>query len=173
MLRIEGFEGELYGSFQVCLSAGAILRRALQHPAPTMCAYEIPICPRGQVFVRNTSTISALAFAEVLALVIRSSPRNNNLKCRPLVYDAQYYVEIMGHNAESPEGIITTLKEKSAVFPANGYRSRPVRAENMGSVLCDTRGKLSPKAPHPICQRGPFQGARQLTALSSSNAVCV
>ena len=38
----------------------------------------------------------------------------------------------------------------------------------MGSVLCDTRGKLSRKAPHPICQ----WGARQLAAVLSSNAVC-
>ncbi len=93
-------------------------------------------------YFTSISTISTLSSLDVLALKMGSSPRNNLKRCSH-VYDAVRGNN--GNNAGSPEGT-TTLKEKSAVF-RDGYRSRPVRAENVGSVLCDTRGKLSPKPP--------------------------
>ena len=83
----------------------------------------------------------------------------------------------MEHNAGSPEGnsIVTTLKEKSGKFSATATDRGLFGLKNMGSVLCDTRGKLSPRIPppHPDLPKGTrFKGARQpVTALSSSNAV--
>jgi hypothetical protein len=145
----------LLGSFQVCLSVGAILRRVATSSAYT--------CIRNTYLpTRTLAGFRHEHFHHQHSVVPRRSSLDDKIqppeiisKRRSFVYDTIVRgKEIIDIMQGSPEGI-TTLREKSAVF-RDGYRSRPVRPENMGSV-CDTRGKVSPKAPHPICQRGPFQ----------------
>src|SRR6267142_911725 len=85
------------------------------------------------------------------------------------MYDAKY-VDVVGVTARIARGDKYSPSRRTRNFN-DGYRSRLVRAENMGLVLlCDMRGRLSPNAPTRSAQ-GPASGCTTICRQTNGNFV--
>jgi hypothetical protein len=75
-----------------------------------------------------------------------------------------------GHNVGSPEGTTTRPQGELGIFFTTAT-DRDLFGLKIWDRCCVIRGESCHRKPPPDLPMGPSQGARQLTALSSSNAV--